>query len=102
MQSWPSAEASALYRNPSVTIDGPDALLARAVEFRTLLDGRQRDVVWFMTGEKLLTGDPFRSGEESNGRLELSGAGCFADGQWHEWHAARLNRGSGVRRRVAW
>jgi hypothetical protein len=92
-----------LYYNPSLVVDGPDALLARAVAFRKRLDRRRLDVVWLMTGEKLLIGDNLRGErEEWVGRLELSAVGCFIGGEWREWHVGYINRGHGSREPLTW
>jgi hypothetical protein len=79
---------------------GPDALLACTTAFRRWLARKGYDVVWFMTGEKLMIGGGHLSRDDDwEGRLEISAVGCFVDGAWREWSVAFLNRGSGLRTR---
>jgi hypothetical protein len=102
-RQWPQPRTKALYLNPSLSEGGPDALLARAVEFRKWLDGHELDVVWLMTGEKLIVGDQFRSGRDVwPGRLEISAVACFRDGKWWDSHVGYINGGKGTREPITW
>jgi hypothetical protein len=92
-----------MFYNPSLVTRGPDALLARASAFRGWLNRRGLEVVWLMTGEKLIIGETFRSGREDwPGRLEISAVGYFRGSEWCEWGVGVLNRGDGKRIRLEW
>lgn len=98
VRSWPCERAKALFYNPSLAEPGPDVLLGRTSEFRAWLERRGCDLVWLLTGEKLVLEDRFGGDEkEWIGRLEISAVGYFTAHGWREWRVAFLNRGEGRR-----
>lgn len=91
--------ADAAYRNPSGLDGGPDVLLGR----RSLLEDRMRarglEIVWILTGEKILIGGPMWT-DDWVGRLEISAVGSFHRDHWQERRTTFLHEKEGQRTKL--
>jgi len=89
----------AAYTNPSTLENGPNVLLARRSMLEDMMRARGLDIVWIMTGEKMLLGGPM-GGDGWVGRLEISAVGSFTDGVWLERRTSYLHDREGGRTKL--
>jgi hypothetical protein len=100
LKNWRVSLKDAVVFNPSLSYSGTDTLLVRADWAQELLEEKECDLVWFMTGEKLVLGGPIGGDDKDWARLEFAECGHFDGGEWRGSRTAFLNRGPDSRSRV--